>query len=114
MLSSVSNHIPQQEIYEPRPRMVSNYSSPPRKGRAAKTRANRSLSEEGSEEDSDSVEMIDIEEEFSETLLLDPASPPRKLSMRSKVILKRVDVARAREIHTQVKFDHHPCFHQEK
>ena len=92
--------------------MVSN--SPPRKGRAAKTRANRSLSEEGSEEDSDSVEMIDIEEEFSETLLLDPASPPRKLSMRSKVILKRVDVARAREIHTQVRFDHHHRFHQQQ
>ena len=81
--------------------MVANYSPPPRKGRAAKTRANRSLSEESEE---DSVEMIDIleEEEFSETLLLDPTSPPRKLSMKSKVILKRVDVARSREIHNQV------------
>ena len=65
--------------------MVSSYNSPPRKSRSAKTRANRSLSEDSEE---DSVEMIDIEEEFPETLLLDPASPPRKLSMRSKVILK--------------------------
>ena len=70
--------------------------TPPRKGRAAKTRANRSFSEE-------EVEMIELlEEEFPETLLLDPASPPKKLSMKSRVILKRIDVAKAGDIHKQV------------
>ena len=82
MFQSVSKNIPQQEIVAPR--MVSSYNSPPRKGRSAKTRANRSLSEDSEE---DLVEMMDIKE-FPETLLLDPTSPPRKLSMRSKVILK--------------------------
>ena len=76
-------------------RMVARLT-PPRKGRAAKTRANRSFSEE-------EVEMIELlEEEFPETLLLDPASPPKKLSMKSRVILKRIDVAKAGDIHKQV------------
>ena len=75
MFQSVSTNIAQQEIVATR--MVS------RKGRSAKTRANRSLSEDSEE---DLVEMMDIKE-FPETLLLDPTSPPRKLSMRSKVIL---------------------------
>ena len=81
--------------------MVASYNSPPRRGRTAKTKANRSLSEES---DEDSVEMVNMEEEeeFSETLLLDPTSPPRKLSLKSKVILRKADVTRASSIYKQV------------
>ena len=82
--------------------MVACYNSPPRRGRTAKTKANRSLSEESDEDSVEMVNMEEEEEEFSETLLLDPTSPPRKLSLKSKVILRKVDVTRASSIYKQV------------
>ena len=81
-------------------------SSPPaRRGRSAKSGSKKSFSEDSEEED---VEMIslDLEEDFPETLLFDPVSPPRKLSLKSKVTLKRIDMAKVDGSPAQVVTDH--------
>ena len=81
-------------------------SSPPaRRGRSAKSGSKKSFSEDSEEED---VEMIslDLEEDFPETHLFDPVSPPRKLSLKSKVTLKRIDMAKVDGSPAQVVTDH--------
>ena len=79
-------------------------SSPPtRRGRSAKSGSKKSFSEDSEEED---VEMISLEEDFPETLLFDPVSPPRKLSLKSKVTLKRIDMAKVDGSPAQVVTDH--------
>ena len=77
-------------------------SSPPtRRGRSAKSRSK--ISEDSEEEE---VEMVSLEEDFPETLLFDPVSPPRKLSLKSKVTLKRIDMAKVEGSPAQVVTDH--------
>ena len=77
-------------------------SSPPtRRGRSAKSRSK--ISEDSEEEE---VEMVSLEEDFPETLLFDPVSPPRKLSLKSKVTLKRIDMAKVEGSPAQVFTDH--------
>ena len=77
-------------------------SSPPtRRGRSAKSRSK--ISEDSEEEE---VEMVSLEEDFPETLLFDPVSPPRKLSLKSKVNLKRIDMAKVEGSPAQVVTDH--------
>ena len=50
--------------------------------------------------------MVSLEEDFPETLLFDPVSPPRKLSLKSKVTLKRIDMAKVGGSPAQVVTDH--------
>ena len=79
-------------------------SSPPtRRGRSAKSGSKKSFSEDSEEEE---VEMVSLEEDFPETLLFDPVSPPRKLSLKSKVTLKRIDMAKVEGSPAQVVTDH--------
>ena len=75
-------------------------SSPPtRRGRSAKSGFKKSFFEDSEEEE---VEMVSLEEDFPETLLFDPVSPPRKLSLKSKVNLKRIDMAKVEGTPAQV------------
>ena len=91
-----------QELMEPR---MTSSSPPARRGRSAKSGSKKSFSEDSEEED---VEMIslDLEEDFPETLLFDPVSPPRKLSLKSKVTLKRIDMAKVEGSPAQVVTDY--------
>merc|ERR1719400_1002729 len=72
------------------PRMTSS-SPPTRGGRSAKSGSKKSFSEDFEEE-----------EDFPETLRFDPVSPPRKLSLKSKVTLKRIDMAKVEGSPSQV------------
>ena len=85
-----------QELMEPR---MTSSSPPTRRGRSAKSGSKKSFSEDSEEEE---VEMVSLEEDFPETLLFDPVSPPRKLSLKSKVTLKRIVMAKVDGIPAQV------------
>ena len=89
-----------QELMEPR---ITSSSPPARRGRSAKSGSKKSFSEDSEEEE---VEMISLEEDFPETLLFDPVSPPRKLSLKSKVTLKRIDMAKVEGSPVQVVTHH--------
>ena len=89
-----------QELMEPR---MTSSSPPTRRGRSAKSGSKKSFSEDSEEED---VEMVNLEEDFPETLLFDPVSPPRKLSLKSKVTLKRINMAKVEGSPAQVVTDH--------
>ena len=89
-----------QELMEPR---MTSSSPPTRRGRSAKSGSKKSFSEDSEEEE---VEMISLEEDFPETLLFDPVSPPRKLSLKSKVTLKRINMAKVEGSPVQVVTHH--------
>ena len=86
-----------QELMEAR---MTSSSPPTRRGRSAKSGSKKSFSEE------EDVEMVSLEEDFPETLLFDPVSPPRKLSLKSKVTLKRINMAKVEGSPAQVVTDH--------